>query len=396
MKGSVIFIVLLIISLPFSFARIVDVPKVTKGESLPEEMQESSSIGTKRYIYAGSSLVASQDSSGVMYYHQDRLGSNRVVTDENGEKIGEFLSLPFGKSVVDEVKYGFTGKELDSSGLHYFGARYYDSNLGRFLEVDPVPSEPAYQYVRNNPMNFIDPDGMGPVNTGSNRIALIYPYGYNFAKIDVGMIREALLEEGLGVDIYRFDTLNRKNGVNSDILSFVDKLHESYSEVIITGHGLSLKEEFSTLSPNERGKKVVISWSDYVARSWLHDLSCGSTCEFDPYSSIDISFYLGLVLGYGGEIDENALKLIEEMSRGRSVSETGLLTRDRRHVKKIMEAYYGGETVLSDEYFDSILWGIVRKMELNRNWFSFQEGFDALNSDFRDPVSGISENIGIS
>ena len=56
---------------------------------------------------------------------------------------------------------------MDSSGLHYFGARYYDSNLGRFFSVDPVASEPAYQYVSNNPMNFVDPSGMQAEHYGS-------------------------------------------------------------------------------------------------------------------------------------------------------------------------------------------------------------------------------------
>ena len=34
--------------------------------------------------------------------------------------------------------YKFTGKELDGSGLYYFGARYYDKSLGRFLSTDLV------------------------------------------------------------------------------------------------------------------------------------------------------------------------------------------------------------------------------------------------------------------
>ncbi|MBT7237292.1 RHS repeat-associated core domain-containing protein, partial [Candidatus Woesearchaeota archaeon] len=58
------------------------------------------------------------------------------------------------------VDYPFTGKGEDESGLYYFGARYYDDNLGRFVSVDPIASEPAYQYVGNNPMNYVDPTGM--------------------------------------------------------------------------------------------------------------------------------------------------------------------------------------------------------------------------------------------
>jgi RHS repeat-associated protein len=155
MKKSVIFVVLFMISISIVLAKTVDIPDISK--EIPSEplVQE----GITRNVYSGGSLVASMSGEDVKYYHKDRL-SNRVTTGPNGEVVDKYLSLPFGQSVVDEVKYGFTGKEKDESGLHYFGARYYDSNLGRFTRVDPVKSEPAYQYVGNNPMNYVDPSGM--------------------------------------------------------------------------------------------------------------------------------------------------------------------------------------------------------------------------------------------
>jgi RHS repeat-associated protein len=68
----------------------------------------------------------------------------------------------------------FTGKERDAeSGLDYFGARYFSSNMGRFMSPDwsakvaPVPyaklddpqSLNLYAYVRNNPLSRADLDG---------------------------------------------------------------------------------------------------------------------------------------------------------------------------------------------------------------------------------------------
>jgi RHS repeat-associated protein len=60
----------------------------------------------------------------------------------------------------------FHGKEADATGLQYFGARYYDPVLGRFLGVDPagfdegnVHSVNRYAYGNNNPYRFRDPDG---------------------------------------------------------------------------------------------------------------------------------------------------------------------------------------------------------------------------------------------
>ena len=87
--------------------------------------------------------------------------SNRIITNSDGYRVGKFKSLPFGQKIENSgVDYPFTGKEEDESSLYYFGARYYDDNLGRFVSVDPVAENHPYSYVRSNPMNRIDPSGM--------------------------------------------------------------------------------------------------------------------------------------------------------------------------------------------------------------------------------------------
>ena len=63
-------------------------------------------------------------------------------------------------------KYKFTGKERDvETGYDYFGARYYDARIGRWMSCDPImekyPSWSPYHYAANNPMRIYDPDGNG-------------------------------------------------------------------------------------------------------------------------------------------------------------------------------------------------------------------------------------------
>lgn len=61
--------------------------------------------------------------------------------------------------------YTFTGQKLDASaGLLYYGARYYDAALGRFVQADtivPSPGNPQalnrYAYTLNNPVKYVDP-----------------------------------------------------------------------------------------------------------------------------------------------------------------------------------------------------------------------------------------------
>ena len=56
----------------------------------------------------------------------------------------------------------FTGKEFDAdSNLYYYAARYYDPYIGRFTQRDPIADGVNwYAYTYNNPLRFIDPDGL--------------------------------------------------------------------------------------------------------------------------------------------------------------------------------------------------------------------------------------------
>ncbi|MBL7994993.1 RHS repeat-associated core domain-containing protein [bacterium] len=103
------------------------------------------------------------------YYLSDHLGSVRVTLKEDGSVDSWSDYYPFGKesrgsSTVNEPKEQFTGKERDSeSGLDYFGARYYNSEIGRWLATDPMgikyPDLSPYVYAVNNPLRVIDIDG---------------------------------------------------------------------------------------------------------------------------------------------------------------------------------------------------------------------------------------------
>ena len=63
-----------------------------------------------------------------------------------------------------QIHCSFSGKEKDpETGYHYFGARYYNSDLSLWLSVDPMsdkyPSLSPYNYCAWNPMKLVDPDG---------------------------------------------------------------------------------------------------------------------------------------------------------------------------------------------------------------------------------------------
>ena len=119
------------------------------------------------YSYGPNGLVAKQQGSEVSYYHKDHLGSTSLVSDSEGEIIFSSDYYPYGEEFNSEgeERYGYNSKELDSSGLLYYGARYYDASLGRFISVDPIEDLlfSSYVYVRDNPMKYVDPSGEVPV-----------------------------------------------------------------------------------------------------------------------------------------------------------------------------------------------------------------------------------------
>jgi RHS repeat-associated protein len=112
------------------------------------------------------------------YYGKDHLGNIRLVIDESNQVLSAQDYYPYGEILRGftsggySAKYLFTEKERDiETNYDYFGARYYDSELGRWLSVDPLadkyPGWSPYNYCLNNPLRFIDPMGMDTTDTNT-------------------------------------------------------------------------------------------------------------------------------------------------------------------------------------------------------------------------------------
>src|SRR4030042_1643547 len=90
----------------------------------------------------GSARIASQASSNTYFYHTDHLGSSSVITDELGNKVQETYYYPFGETWYNSgnaTHYKFTGQEEDpETGLYYYGARYYDPVIGKFISAASI------------------------------------------------------------------------------------------------------------------------------------------------------------------------------------------------------------------------------------------------------------------
>ena len=146
---------------------------------------------TARYIYGGNrpllverentpyrnATYARQD----LYYHTDRLGSVTEITNFVGEVVQRYTYTAYGEKKVYD-KNGtltthknaetylpnpitWTGQECEpETGLCLHGVRWYDPFTGRWQSEDPARLEGGdanfYTYVKNDPMNYIDPNGL--------------------------------------------------------------------------------------------------------------------------------------------------------------------------------------------------------------------------------------------
>lgn len=136
------------------------------------QLFETDSARSTDHIFLGNMRIAAVTNGTVSFTHNDYLSSANVVTDATGaiKEITEYD--PFG-AISRQDKYGtgpevawfyFNGKDLDKAyNLYYYGGRYYDCKLGKFLTPDVLIQNPydpqalnRYSYTGNNPTNRVD------------------------------------------------------------------------------------------------------------------------------------------------------------------------------------------------------------------------------------------------
>jgi len=104
---------------------------------------------------------------GGEFYLADALGSSVALADMAGVLQTQYTYQAFGATSVTGAPttnpFGWTGRELDGTGLQFLRARYYSPTLQRFISEDPIGFEGGdvnlYAYAYNNPIVFTDPSG---------------------------------------------------------------------------------------------------------------------------------------------------------------------------------------------------------------------------------------------
>ncbi|MFN2395842.1 MAG: RHS repeat domain-containing protein [Bacteroidales bacterium] len=168
------------------------------GQKISQQLEDDGRLGTRReyagpFVYVNSALGWVNTTYGRIValprggFHKelhlsDHLGNTRMVLEEIDSKYEvaqEAAYYPFGLAIPTQSfalpnendtyqnRYLYNGKEYqDDFELNWYdyGARFYDPQIARWHSVDPLSelyySWSPYNYILNNPIKFIDPNGM--------------------------------------------------------------------------------------------------------------------------------------------------------------------------------------------------------------------------------------------
>ncbi|WIF71885.1 cytotoxic necrotizing factor Rho-activating domain-containing protein [Proteus vulgaris] len=114
------------------------------------------------------------ENNSLRYNYDDGMGNSGLETDGQGQLVSYEEYYPYGGTAIwssenaveaDYKTIRYSGKEKDSTGMYYYGYRYYQPWIGRWLSADPagtIDGLNLYRMVRNNPVTLHDPDGRMP------------------------------------------------------------------------------------------------------------------------------------------------------------------------------------------------------------------------------------------
>jgi len=192
-------------------------------DGIGRRVQSDEQGAVTRYLYDGLSAIIERGASNVSYtrglgygggigsiisafrdgettyYHYNGIGGVTNLTDTDTNLVESYAYDAFGNILeangLVANTYGFSTKEYNAkSGLIYFGARYYDPKIGRFITKDPLtwgPDDPRVLSTPNQPEPFkgiifqnrgvLNPDtimnAFNPFEKQELRKAIIYDIG---------------------------------------------------------------------------------------------------------------------------------------------------------------------------------------------------------------------------
>jgi RHS repeat-associated protein len=158
-----------------AWAATNEVRYVYEGTVVIQE-RNGSNLPQVTYTRTGGRLLSRTDHTTILpthaFYHADGNGNITALVKLQQVVVARYQYDPFGNilsksgPLADANLYRWSSKEHhQASGLYYYGFRFYDPNLQRWLNHDPMGESGGvnlYRFSANDPVNLIDPDGLAP------------------------------------------------------------------------------------------------------------------------------------------------------------------------------------------------------------------------------------------
>jgi RHS repeat-associated protein len=210
----------------------------------------------QRFEYADGRMPVAMTASGSRYYlAYDQVGSLRLVTDSSGAVVKRIDYDTFGNILGDSnlgfaVPFGFAGGLHDrDTDLVRFGFRDYMSEIGRWTAKDPIlfagGDTNLYGYVGNDPVNFVDQDGLELLYADSATEKIMKPHVEKIRSTPKGkeLIDKLEKKSWLGLGLISIDYTIHGAGPHG---------HPAYRQ----GNDVYIDPNFQPIIDTDCGKKV--------------------------------------------------------------------------------------------------------------------------------------------
>ena len=209
---------------------------------------------TESYSYAGTMRNSRNDiwteardvvQNEMSYYLYDGRGSVTANTWYNGRVTDVYQYDPYGQVTLGSTEhtdfYGYNAESYNpNTGLEFLRARYYNANQGRFFQEDTYLGDITdpltlnrYAYVKNSPLNYVDPSGHDP------RDEFDSPSNYLPNEGDIEFLGPELYEKF----VYLYNTVAKTTDQKWELIDHLNKLRYG-------GTGSKLKNAVSFIMDN--------------------------------------------------------------------------------------------------------------------------------------------------
>jgi len=136
-------------------------------------LQGAGGIGGLLAVWDTMKPATAGDEVEAIYFYDGNGNVGQLVDPTDGKTLAAYEYDPYGNTVASAGSYDdinpfrFSTKYHDvETGLYYYGYRYYDAELGRWLTRDPIGERGGnnlYLALLNAPIQQVDPHGLCPV-----------------------------------------------------------------------------------------------------------------------------------------------------------------------------------------------------------------------------------------